>query len=66
MGERPEVSITSQQAEGLFDEMGDVLWYLSAIATDLGFQLYDIAERNIQKLKDRAERGVLKGDGDKR
>ena len=48
------------------DELGDVLWYLARIASELGLSLGDIAERNAHKLRDRADRGVLGGQGDKR
>ena len=51
---------------GVPDELGDVLWYLAAIATDLGVTLDDIAQENIEKLRDRRARGVIKGSGDNR
>lgn len=44
----------------LMDEMGDVLWYLAALASDLRIQLSDVAERNIRKLANRKEEGTLK------
>jgi NTP pyrophosphatase (non-canonical NTP hydrolase) len=47
-------------------ELGDVLWYVSQLATELGLSLDDVAESNIQKLYDRMERGVLQGNGDNR
>lgn len=47
-------------------ELGDVLWYISQLATELGLDLADIAAGNIDKLRDRQERGVLGGSGDKR
>ena len=47
-------------------ELGDVLWYVSQLATELGLSVDDIAEHNINKLYDRMERGVLKGSGDNR
>ena len=47
-------------------EMGDVLWMLSALATDLDIDLEDVAITNLNKLADRAARGVVKGDGDER
>lgn len=50
----------------LIDELGDVLWYLTECARAHGYSLNQIAERNINKLKDRAERGVIKGEGDER
>jgi NTP pyrophosphatase (non-canonical NTP hydrolase) len=50
----------------LRDELGDVLWYISALADNLDLNLSYIAEENIRKLKSRQERGVLKGSGDNR
>lgn len=47
-------------------EIGDVLWYLSNIASDMNFSLQEIAELNLEKLASRAERGVIKGSGDDR
>lgn len=47
-------------------EVGDVLWYLANIASDLGFTLEDIAKMNLTKLSDRASRNMLQGSGDNR
>ena len=47
-------------------ELGDILWYVSAVAYDLGIDLGYIADRNLQKLFDRMERGVIGGSGDDR
>jgi len=47
-------------------ELGDVLWYVAVLAEHLGFDLEDIANLNLHKLKDRKDRGVLCGDGDNR
>lgn len=47
-------------------ELGDVLWYLSELATQLGLNLDRIATLNLQKLRDRQDRGVLGGSGDTR
>ena len=38
-------------------ELGDVLWYISDIASQLGLNLESIAERNIDKLKARYPEG---------
>ena len=52
--------------EGAADELGDVLWYVATSAHELGYGLDEIAHRVVEKLRDRANRGVLKGSGDNR
>lgn len=47
-------------------ELGDVLWYLAQISTELGLSLDEIAGHNIEKLLDRKMRGTIHGDGDNR
>jgi len=43
--------------EKVAKELGDVLWYVSVMANQLGFTLSEIALRNINKLKDRYPNG---------
>lgn len=50
----------------LAKELGDVLWYISALANDLGYTLEEIGELNNKKLSSRKERGVINGNGDNR
>jgi NTP pyrophosphatase (non-canonical NTP hydrolase) len=52
--------------DSIADELGDVLWYVSQMASELGYDLDTIAENNITKLYSRLERGVVQGEGDKR
>jgi NTP pyrophosphatase (non-canonical NTP hydrolase) len=52
--------------DALCDELGDCLWYLAAVAREAGIPLSSVAMRNLEKLKSRVERGVVKGDGDNR
>lgn len=52
--------------EDLKGELGDVLWYLAALATELKLDLSDVAQANVAKLASRKERGVLGGSGDDR
>jgi NTP pyrophosphatase (non-canonical NTP hydrolase) len=59
-------AINDETREALKAELGDVLWYLAQIATELDLSLDDIAESNIAKLYDRLERGKIRGDGDNR
>lgn len=47
-------------------ELGDILWDLNACCVQMGSTLEEVAEMNLAKLEDRAERGVLKGEGDNR
>lgn len=47
-------------------ELGDVLWYVAQIATELNLSLDEIAEGNIEKLFSRMERDKLGGSGDNR
>src|SRR5262245_8826538 len=42
----------------LKDELGDVLWYISACADELGITLTEIAEFNVQKLAKRHTRAA--------
>lgn len=52
--------------EGLLKELGDVLWFVGRLASELGTPLGGIAEGNLKKLEDRQQRGVLGGSGDNR
>ena len=47
-------------------ELGDILWFVSQTASTFQLDLSDIANANLDKLKGRAERGVLEGSGDYR
>jgi NTP pyrophosphatase (non-canonical NTP hydrolase) len=58
--------INNETREALRAELGDVLWYLAQVATELDLTLDEIAESNIAKLYDRLERGKIRGDGDNR
>lgn len=70
-GEAAEV-IKKYIRDGKYDpesfkkELGDVAWYLARAAEEAGFTLSEIFEANIQKLKDRKNRGVVQGAGDNR
>lgn len=47
-------------------ELGDLLWYVAQVASEIGYGLGEIALMNLNKLEDRANRGVIRGDGDNR
>jgi NTP pyrophosphatase (non-canonical NTP hydrolase) len=58
--------MTSENKEDMKKELGDVLWYVAAIASEIGVELQDVAQDNINKLFSRKKRGKLKGSGDDR
>jgi NTP pyrophosphatase (non-canonical NTP hydrolase) len=61
-----EGQISEETREALKAELGDVLWYVAQVATELNLSLDEIAEYNIDKLYDRLQRGKISGDGDNR
>ncbi len=61
-----EGKVTAETKEAIEKELGDVLWYLAQIASDLGLNLEKIARTNLQKLFSRKRRGKLHGSGDNR
>ena len=50
----------------IMKELGDVLWYMAQLSTELGLDLEDVAAGNLEKLRSRMERGKLSGSGDDR
>jgi len=58
--------LTEERKEMLKKELGDVLWYLSQVALELGLSLEEVAEFNLEKLASRKEREKIMGDGDNR
>ena len=59
-------AITEERRQAMAKELGDVLWYVAQLATELDLDLDDIAQANLDKLRSRQERGVLTGSGDDR
>lgn len=50
----------------LRDEIGDALWYVAALCTELGFDLNDVAQRNLEKSALRKKNNTIRGSGDNR
>ena len=59
-------SPTPEDLEELKKELGDVLWYLSALAFYNGIDLDDVARVNLDKLRSRKQRNQIHGSGDNR
>jgi NTP pyrophosphatase (non-canonical NTP hydrolase) len=58
--------VFSERREALAAELGDVLWYVAQLASELELDLDAIAAGNLEKLLSRQRRGVLSGSGDDR
>ncbi len=58
--------ISPEDREALKHELGDVLWYLTQICTELDLTLDEVAGANLTKLFSRLERGQIRGEGDNR
>ena len=58
--------IGEAEREALKGELGDVLWYLAQVCTEIDLSLDEVAEYNLKKLFDRLERNQIHGDGDSR
>ena len=58
--------ISEEDRQAISKELGDVLWYVSQLASELKLDLADVAQGNLDKLQSRLDRGVLAGDGDNR
>ncbi|MHB1468426.1 MAG: nucleoside triphosphate pyrophosphohydrolase family protein [Solirubrobacteraceae bacterium] len=59
-------SVSEERRAAMGRELGDVLWYVAQVASELGLDLNEIAEGNLAKLLSRQERGALSGSGDDR
>jgi NTP pyrophosphatase (non-canonical NTP hydrolase) len=58
--------LDSNERSALIAELGDVLWYVGAMASELGATLEYVAEFNVEKLRARQKAGTIKGEGDNR
>jgi NTP pyrophosphatase (non-canonical NTP hydrolase) len=58
--------ISEEDRQALKGELGDVLWYLAQLCTELNLTLEEVAEYNLKKLFSRQERNQITGEGDNR
>ncbi len=58
--------ISEHKKTEIAKELGDVLWYVSQISSELNIPLDEVAKLNLEKLRSRMERGKISGSGDNR
>jgi NTP pyrophosphatase (non-canonical NTP hydrolase) len=58
--------IDKETRQELKKELGDILWYLANLATEIDLSLEEIARTNLKKLASRKKRGKIHGSGDNR
>lgn len=58
--------LSEEKRNAIKDEIGDCTWCCATLAHDLGFTLEEVLQRNIEKLENRKQRGVINGSGDNR
>lgn len=58
--------MTDERRDAIKKELGDVLWYLATMCSELGVSLEQVASDNLAKLAARQASGKLHGSGDNR
>lgn len=58
--------ITPEKKQAIYEEIGDLLWYVARLSAELGYPLGNVAEANLAKIHSRRERGTINGSGDNR
>lgn len=65
-GAAPDISTVHEIRDHIEEELGDVLWYVAAIADALGLALWDIMVSNVDKLRTRYPDGFTPEDSEAR
>jgi len=63
---RKDSELTDEVKHEISKELGDVIWYLAQLCTELGLSFDQVAAENIEKLLKRQEENKLHGSGDNR
>lgn len=58
--------LTNEQKRSIAKELGDVLWYITALGNEIDYNLTNIMELNTDKILARRKTGTLHGSGDNR
>ena len=59
-------ALSNEDKKEIIKELGDILWYINAVAHLLGSNLEEVAQGNLDKVLSRKARGVQGGSGDNR
>ena len=58
--------MTPERRKAMLGELGDILWYVSQCAKEMGFTMNEVGQANLEKLASRSVRGKIQGSGDHR
>ena len=58
--------LTEEYKTEIAKELGDVMWYIAQLSTELNIKLSDVIKYNLEKIASRQIREKLHGDGDNR
>lgn len=58
--------LTPERSRKILLELGDVVWYVTALADDIDSTLEEVIEMNTDKILSRQRRNTIKGEGDDR
>ena len=58
--------ISDDDKAEVIKELGDILWYINSVSHLLGSSLEEVAQKNLDKVLSRKERGMTGGSGDNR
>ena len=57
---------SKEKREAILKELGDVLWYITATAQDIGYTIEDVITNNFNKIQKRINTNTQHGQGDNR
>lgn len=63
---RGDLNSTIEFKKNVKKEVGDILWYCAVLLDFYGVDFGTVAQENLDKLKDRKNRGKIKGSGNER
>ena len=58
--------ISEEDKAEIIKELGDILWYINSVSHLLGSSLEEVAQKNLDKVLSRKQRGMTQGSGDNR